>query len=75
VLILTTFDLDEYVFGDVGGTSFKIIGIVAAPQGGSPPEVYIPLAKAQAIGTTGSAKLAGKVNTPASAVPGIMTVQ
>ena len=48
---------------DVGGTSFKIIGTVAAPQGGSPPEVYIPLAKAQAIGTTGSAKLAGKVNT------------
>ena len=48
---------------DVGGTSFKIIGIVAAPQGGSPPEVYVPLAKAQAIGTTGSAKLAGQVNT------------
>jgi putative ABC transport system permease protein len=47
----------------VGGTSFKIIGIVAAPQGGSPPDVYIPLAKAQAIGTTGSAKLASKVNT------------
>ena len=48
---------------DVGSTKFKIIGIVAAPQGGSPPDVYIPLAKAQAIGTTGSDKLAGKVNT------------
>jgi putative ABC transport system permease protein len=48
---------------DVGGTKFKIIGIVAAPQGGSPPDVYIPLAKAQAIGTTDSDKLTGKVNT------------
>jgi ABC-type antimicrobial peptide transport system permease subunit len=48
---------------DVGGTKFTIIGIVAAPQGGNPPDVYVPLAKAQAIGTTGSAKLSGKVNT------------
>jgi putative ABC transport system permease protein len=47
----------------VGNTSFKIIGIVAAPQAGSPPDVYIPLAKAQAVGTTGSNKLTGKVNT------------
>ena len=47
----------------VGGTSFKIVGIVAAPQGGNPPDVYIPLSKAQAIGMTGSDKLTGKVNT------------
>jgi putative ABC transport system permease protein len=48
---------------DVGGTNFKIIGIVSVPQGGSPPDVYIPLAKAQAIGKTAATGLAGKVNT------------
>ncbi len=48
---------------DVGGTNFKVAGIVAAPQGGSPPDVYIPLAKAQAIGKTGSASLKNEVNT------------
>ncbi len=49
---------------DVGGTSFKIIGIVSVPQGGSPPDAYIPLAKAQSIGELSStSKLTGKVNT------------
>jgi putative ABC transport system permease protein len=48
---------------DVGGTSFTIIGIVRVPQGGSPPDVYIPLAKAQSIGKTASAGLSGKINT------------
>jgi putative ABC transport system permease protein len=48
---------------DVGGTSFKIIGIVSVPQGGSPPDVYIPLARAQSIGKTASASLSGKINT------------
>ena len=48
---------------DVGGTEFTIIGVVRTAQGGSPPDVYIPLAKAQAIGKTGSAGLTGKVNT------------
>ncbi len=48
---------------DVGGTNFKIIGIVSVPQGGNPPDVYIPLAKAQAIGKTAAAGLSGKVNT------------
>lgn len=47
---------------NVGGTNFKIIGIVAAPQGGNPPNVYIPLAKAQALGKTASSGLAGQVN-------------
>jgi putative ABC transport system permease protein len=47
----------------VGGTSFKISGIVSAPQGASPPDVYIPLAKAQSIGKAGTASLAGKLNT------------
>jgi len=43
---------------DVGGTTFKVIGIVSVPQGGSPPDVYIPLARAQKL-----AGLTGKVNT------------
>jgi putative ABC transport system permease protein len=47
----------------VGGTSFKIIGIVSVPQGGSPPDAYIPLAKAQSIGKTASSGLSGRVNT------------
>jgi len=47
----------------VGGTSFAIIGIVSVPQGGSPPDVYIPLAKAQSLGKTGTASLTGRVNT------------
>jgi ABC-type lipoprotein release transport system permease subunit len=48
---------------EVGSTSFKIVGIVSAPQGGSPPNLYVPLAKAQQIGATGSAKLTNQVNT------------
>jgi putative ABC transport system permease protein len=44
---------------------FTIIGIVA-PQGASPPDVYIPLGRAQAIATAGHSgiggNLAGKVN-------------
>ena len=47
----------------VGSTEFKVIGIVNAPQEGSPPNVYIPLAKAQSIGKTGSASLKNEINT------------
>jgi ABC-type lipoprotein release transport system permease subunit len=43
---------------DVGGTNFKVIGLVSVPQGSSPPNVYIPLARAQKL-----AGLSGKVNT------------
>ena len=32
-------------------TKFTIIGIVTQPQGSTPPDVYIPLARAQALGT------------------------
>jgi putative ABC transport system permease protein len=62
---------------DIGGTSFKVVGIVSVPQGGSPPNLYIPLAKAQHLGTTGSAKLTGQVNTifvsadSASSIPAV----
>ncbi|MFY9653566.1 ABC transporter permease [Trebonia sp.] len=48
---------------DIGGTTFTIVGIVSVPQGSSPPSVYIPLAKAQRIGATGTAKLTNQVNT------------
>ena len=48
---------------EVGSTKFTIIGIVSVPQGSSPPNLYIPLAKAQQIGATGSAKLTNEVNT------------
>jgi len=43
--------------------SFKVVGIVAQPQSGSPPDVYIPLARAQAIGTTAGKSLKNDVNT------------
>lgn len=48
---------------DVGGTNFTIVGIVTAPQGGNPWDVYIPLAEAQSIGKNGSSSLTGQVNT------------
>jgi putative ABC transport system permease protein len=42
---------------------FTVTGIVTQPQGGSPPDVYIPLKRAQAIGTDPSGSLKNKVNT------------
>ena len=44
----------------VAGKSFSVIGIVAEPQGDNPSDVYIPLARAQALASPG---LTGKVNT------------
>ncbi len=38
--------------------SFRVIGIVSVPQGSSPPDIYIPLARAQSL-----AGMSGKVNT------------
>jgi ABC-type antimicrobial peptide transport system permease subunit len=43
---------------NVGGTSFKVIGVVKQPQGGSPANVYIPLGRAQAL-----ASMKNQVNT------------
>ena len=44
---------------------FKVIGIVSQPQASSPPQAYIPLAAAQALGTQGPGgkNLKGYVNT------------
>ncbi|MBO0804853.1 MAG: ABC transporter permease [Nocardiopsaceae bacterium] len=53
----------------VGGTitmakkKFTIIGLVSQPQGAKPPDAYIPLARAQALGTSQGNALTGKVNT------------
>ena len=57
---------------------FAVIGIVTQPQSGSPPDVYIPLERAQAIGTGGGESLKGKVNTiyaTAASAAGIPAVQ
>lgn len=50
---------------EVGGTTFKIIGIVEQPESSTPPDVYIPLARAQAIATTvtGTKSLTGDITT------------
>jgi len=44
---------------------FKVIGIVSQPEGSSPPQAYIPLTAAQALGTQGPGgkSLKGYVNT------------
>ncbi len=47
----------------VAKTSFKVVGIVSQPAGGSAPSIYIPLARAQALGTSASKSLKGEVNT------------
>jgi putative ABC transport system permease protein len=50
----------------IGQGRFTVIGIVRQPQGSSPPDVYIPLARAQALGPAGKdgngGSLAGQVN-------------
>ena len=35
----------------IDGHDFTVVGIVSQPQGGSPPDVYIPLARAQSLGS------------------------
>src|SRR5262249_22125545 len=48
----------------IAKTKFRVVGSVSQPQSGSPPDVYIPLGRAQALGTAGpSGSLKGKVNT------------
>ena len=47
----------------IAKTKFTIIGIVTQPQGSTPPDVYIPLARAQALGTSAGKSLKGDVNT------------
>jgi putative ABC transport system permease protein len=50
----------------IAGAKFAIIGLVAQSEGSSPPNVYIPLARAQALAQQhlgGGGSLTGEVNT------------
>ena len=49
----------------IGGAKFTIIGTVAQPEGSNPPNVYIPLARAQSLAEQGPAggSLKDDVNT------------
>ena len=47
----------------VAKTSFKVVGIVSQSASGGAPSVYIPLARAQALGTSAGTSLKGDVNT------------
>jgi putative ABC transport system permease protein len=49
----------------IGGVPFTIIGLVEQPEGSGPPNVYIPLARAQAVAKQGPAggSLKSDVNT------------
>ena len=44
-------------------TSFTIVGIVSQSAASNPPDVFIPLARAQALGTADGKSLKGDVNT------------
>ncbi len=46
----------------VDGARYTVIGIVSQPQGSSPPAIYLPLARAQAI-PLGALSLKNEVNT------------
>jgi putative ABC transport system permease protein len=62
----------------IAKTKFTVIGIVSQPQGSNPPDLYIPLARAQALGTSSGKRLKGDVNTiyvTAASAAGIPAVQ
>jgi putative ABC transport system permease protein len=44
-------------------TNFKVIGVVSQSAASNPPDVYIPLERAQALGTAAGKSLKGDVNT------------
>lgn len=47
----------------IAKTSFRVVGLVSQAASGNPPDVYIPLARAQALGTAQGKSLKGDVNT------------
>ena len=64
----------------VAGTKFRVIGLVSQPQASSPPNVYIPLARAQALASDpGTGKsMSAKIDTvyvTATSAADIATVQ
>jgi putative ABC transport system permease protein len=64
----------------IGGTKFTIIGLIGQSEGSNPPDVYIPLARAQALAQQGpgGGSLKDDVNTiyvTAASASDISTVQ
>jgi putative ABC transport system permease protein len=62
----------------IDGVRFTVIGVVAQPQSGSLPDVYLPLAAAQALQLSGGSAATGEVNTiyvTAASAAGIPAVQ
>jgi putative ABC transport system permease protein len=62
----------------IAQAKYTVIGIVSQPQGSSPPDVYIPLARAQAISTQVFGSMTNEVNTiylTAASAAGIAAVQ
>jgi putative ABC transport system permease protein len=62
----------------IAKTKFTIIGLVTQPQGSTPPDVYIPLARAQALATLAGSSAKADVNTiyvTAASASGIPAVQ
>ena len=47
----------------LGGVTFTVIGVVAQPQASTPPDLYIPLAAAQALQLADGSTAAGEMNT------------
>ena len=47
----------------IAKTTFTVVGLVTQAASGNPPDVYIPLARAQALGTAQGKSLTGEVNT------------
>jgi putative ABC transport system permease protein len=47
----------------IAKTKFTVVGIVTQSAAASPPDVYIPLARAQALGTSNGKSLKNDVNT------------
>jgi len=61
----------------IAKTSFKVVGLVSQSASGNPPDAFIPLARAQALGTSAGKSLKGDVNTiyvAASSAQDITTV-
>ncbi|HVX45210.1 MAG TPA: ABC transporter permease [Mycobacteriales bacterium] len=75
----STNDLEVGSTITIAGKKFTIVGLAEQPQASSPPNVYIPLARAQALATGPSGtSLKGQVNTiyvSASSATAISAVQ
>jgi putative ABC transport system permease protein len=58
----------------IAKTSFKVVGLVSQSASGNPPDAYIPLARAQALGTSDGKSLKGDVNTIYVAASGAQNI-